>query len=223
MKKTILCYGDSNTWGYVPQAFNNTFKLKRYSENERWPKVLQEMLGNQFYVIEEGLNGRTTNLEYNIPPNRNGKNYLASCLYSHAPIDLVIIALGGNDMKNCYQRSTRQIFDALMELVTLVQESLYGTNFNSAPDVLLISPVLPLPIGEKMKDETGNFIFHRAKEKVIELEKLLSSATHYNYLNIINSVKPSDIDGLHLDEKGHYLLAEIVYKKLLKIFGKNNG
>ena len=34
----IVCFGDSNTWGHNPDGG------KRFSEQERWPKILQTML-----------------------------------------------------------------------------------------------------------------------------------------------------------------------------------
>jgi lysophospholipase L1-like esterase len=86
--KTILCYGDSNTWGYAPGTG------KRYLRHERWTGVLQQLLGSNAVVIEEGLNGRTTTLDDPTKPFRNGKDYLIPCLDSHAPLDLVVLMLG---------------------------------------------------------------------------------------------------------------------------------
>jgi lysophospholipase L1-like esterase len=92
MQRTILCYGDSNTWGYVPLPMAERTKgIKRYSKDERWTGIIQKELGSDYLIVEEGLNSRTTNLEYPFPPDRNGKTYLPPCLYSHAPIDLVIL------------------------------------------------------------------------------------------------------------------------------------
>ena len=102
-EKTILCYGDSNTWGFVPCQENYQSCTKRYSREIRWTGRLQCLLGEDFYVIEEGLNSRTTNVDYFVLPNRNGATYLPSCLYSHAPIDLVVLALGGNDLKTYFK------------------------------------------------------------------------------------------------------------------------
>ena len=54
MKKHIVCYGDSNTHGYC--AANDG----RFDENERWPRLLEQKLGEDYLVLEEGLSGRTT-------------------------------------------------------------------------------------------------------------------------------------------------------------------
>ena len=53
-QKNILCFGDSNTWGFPPDCG------ARYDRKTRWPGVLQDALGDAFYVIEEGLPWRNT-------------------------------------------------------------------------------------------------------------------------------------------------------------------
>ena len=58
MRKTILCYGDSNTFGYVPAGGG-----KWYPEDVRWTGVLQDDLGDAYRVIEEGCSGRTTDID----------------------------------------------------------------------------------------------------------------------------------------------------------------
>ncbi len=56
--KTILCYGDSNTWGYKPDS--NVLIPVRYLYEIRWTGVLRSTLGDKYVVVEEGLNSRTT-------------------------------------------------------------------------------------------------------------------------------------------------------------------
>ena len=95
--KTIVCYGDSNTYGYNPE---NGF---RYEYEERWTTILQKELKDSAIVIPEGLNGRTTSFEDELRPGRNGATYLDPCLHSHGPIDLVVLMLGTNDLKIRFQ------------------------------------------------------------------------------------------------------------------------
>ena len=98
--KNILCFGDSNTWGFVPGAFDpETLYMKRYSILERWPGLLRDMMGADYHIIEEGLNGRTTNVEYPDLSGRSGISYILPCLYSHSPLDLVVLNIGINDIK----------------------------------------------------------------------------------------------------------------------------
>jgi lysophospholipase L1-like esterase len=87
----ILCYGDSNTWGYQAAT------AERLGRWERWPGVLQRTLGD-VHVIEEGQNGRTTVFDVPFEPDRNGLTYLPVALQTHHPVDLVVIDLGTNDL-----------------------------------------------------------------------------------------------------------------------------
>ena len=89
----ILCYGDSNTFGSIPK------ENKRYSINERWTGRLQNILGNDYRIIEEGLGGRTTVFDDPFEPGRNGIAYIEIALETHKPLDLIILALGTNDVK----------------------------------------------------------------------------------------------------------------------------
>ena len=102
-KKTILCYGDSNTWGYNP------VNGLRYPEDVRWTGRLQKLLGPSYRVIEEGCNGRTT--VYADPEEgwKCGLTYLCPCLNSHKPIDVVILMLGSNDLKRIFHASAQEI------------------------------------------------------------------------------------------------------------------
>lgn len=91
--KNILCYGDSNTWGYDAETKN------RFPPDVRWTGILKRTLGEGYHVIEEGLNGRTTVWDDPIEGYKNGREYLIPCLESHRPLDLVIIMLGTNNLK----------------------------------------------------------------------------------------------------------------------------
>ncbi len=110
--KTILCYGDSNTWGYALSSLNfETGYCERYPREVRWTGRLQALLGKDYRVIEEGLCGRTTNVDNPRElggADSNGKTYLGPCLFSHAPIDWVILMLGGNDFKVALNRTPEE-------------------------------------------------------------------------------------------------------------------
>lgn len=222
MQKTILCYGDSNTWGFVPGSANyETMYMERYARNERWPGLLQQHLGDQFYVIEEGLNGRTINRDYQYFPDRNGKTYLPPCLYSHAPIDLVVLGLGGNDLKTYFNLSVDEITNGLAELVEIIQSSKYGANMSVAPKILILSYPIPLPIIEEFKDENGVLVFDggikKAQSLVGEFEAL-AKAKQCEFLNISRDIQPSKIDGMHLDQQGHAIMADLLHEKIRDIY-----
>ena len=120
MQKRVLCYGDSNTWGYIPTG-------GRYDEHTRWPMRLGELLGPGWAVIEEGFNGRTC--VYDDPVEggfKSGVQYLPPCLMSHNPLDVVAIMLGINDTKRRFGLTPMTIGQSMMQLVRACK--LYGAN-----------------------------------------------------------------------------------------------
>lgn len=192
--KSILCFGDSNTWGYIPHL-KHTLKA-RYPLTIRWPGLLQTLLGSQFHIIEEGLNSRTTNLDYALPPDRNGKTYLAPCLYSHSPLDLVILALGGNDTKTYFNRSAEQIKNGLAELIQIIQTSPYGSDMIQPPKILITTCPIPLPFIEEFEDEQGVKFLTGAVKKSQDLVGLyakLADQTGCYYLDLSRESFPQKL------------------------------
>src|SRR5512143_1112361 len=112
--QTILCFGDSNTWGYNPET------AERYPPDVRWTGVLQQKLGAQYRVIEEGLNGRTTVWDDPVQPGRNGRIYLGPCLESHRPLDAVVLFLGLNDLKVRFSATAEDIAKGAGALVEII-------------------------------------------------------------------------------------------------------
>ena len=74
--------------------------------NERWTKLLQKNLGDDYYIIEEGLSGRTTSFEDPVFEGLCGLNVIYPCMMSHEPLDLVIIMLGTNDTKDRFNANS---------------------------------------------------------------------------------------------------------------------
>ena len=93
---TVVCFGDSNTHGADPVT------LARFPREVRWPGVLRAELDGAAEVIEEGLNGRTTLWDDPFTDGRNGRPYLLPCLQSHAPVDVLVLMLGTNDLKTIF-------------------------------------------------------------------------------------------------------------------------
>lgn len=221
MQKSILCYGDSNTWGYMPAPLDQKVLTGRYTRDQRWTGLLQKQLGEDYYIIEEGLNSRTTNIDYHIPPDRNGKTYLPPCLYTHAPIDLVILSLGGNDKKIYFKRTPEMIRDGMADLINTIQTSIYGPGLKKAPQILLLSQTVPLPIIETYRDDQGILVMENAvatSHIVIDLYEQLAKDTNCHYLDISKDVIPSEIDGIHYDLNAHRIVADLIGKKIQSIF-----
>lgn len=133
----ILCYGDSNTWGYISGSDH-----QRYGENERWTKILAKKLGYNFEIIEEGLNSRTliSNDERQGKEGKNGSQYLIPCLDTHDPIDLVIIMLGTNELKKVYNKSMEEIGELFEKYFVKVILNRKSQIDNKYPKLLIITP-----------------------------------------------------------------------------------
>ncbi len=140
----LLCYGDSNTWGFasVPEP-----PAPRYGRADRWPCVMAEALGPDWELVEEGLNGRTTDVADPTHPEIGGAGldgaaYLPACLASHLPLDLVVVLLGTNDLKAMYGRSPLRIAVGAARLLEIVRGigAGIGTPYERGPEALLVCP-----------------------------------------------------------------------------------
>ena len=209
--KRILAFGDSNTWGRIPGDDNNA----RYSVNIRWTGILQELLGNNYEIIEEGLNGRTTNLDSPQKAGKNGKTYLLSCLESQKPIDLIIISLGTNDLKAKYSATPESIGKGLEECIEAIK--IEGKdNQGKIPKVIIMSPAI---IIEKERERFGkveiDFLGANLKSKMLgEIYKNIAEINDFNFINLSKIVTASDIDGIHFDEDQHRKIANVLFKKI---------
>jgi len=205
----ILCYGDSNTWGYNPRT------KKRYPVGVRWTSVLQKKLGKGYWVIEEGLNGRTTNLDDPGKIWRNGFTYLHPCLETHNPIDLVILMLGTNDMKDKFMREPEDIAHS----VGLLLDETISTALNSkdkTSKVLVAGP----PLVDESIDGVSE-IFKDAGVKSKRLGKLFKEVAldhRAEYINIAQYVPPSSVDGFHFDPESHQIIAVALFTKIKDMF-----
>jgi len=185
--KVILCFGDSLTWGYNPR------NGERYPFRERWTGMLQEELGEEYRIIEEGLCGRTTVWDDPVEGDKNGKKHLGPILESHRPLDLVVIMLGTNDLKKRFNLSPFDIAQGAGFLVDMVRRSAAGRNEGS-PEVLLVCP----PPLAKLNDFAG--LFEGGVEKSKELAssyRIIARFKRCHFLDAGKIVKTSDIDGVH--------------------------
>lgn len=212
---TIVCYGDSNTWGAIPMK--SRADLGRFAPEERWPGVMQAKLGPGRTVIAEGQNARTT--VHDDPtdggPVKNGLRFLPVVLESHAPIDLVIIKLGTNDLKMRFSVPAYDIADGAGKLVDLVLAAKNGPA-GVPPKVLLVSPAPIIEMGWLGEMFTGGI------EKSQSLGKEMKRAADERGIPFLDAgtiVKSSPIDGIHLDKEGQRALGEAITVKVREILG----
>lgn len=222
MTRNILCYGDSNTWGFIPNSFDmQTLLAKRYNNKQRWTGVLRQELGDNYYVLEDGLNGRTTAYDDFISVNRyrNGLTYLPLCLETHYPIDLIIFMLGINDTKIHFNKSVIEITASMQQLLKFVKTSNKGRD-GASPQILLVAeqPMLKIAVASDLFNETS-------VKKSIELTsafKLLAQEENVHFLNCGDYVESSKLDGYHLDESAHKILGRVMAEKMKEIFNDPN-
>ncbi len=211
--KSILCFGDSNTWGCVP--LEGPVPSRRFPPATRWPGVLRSELGDGYWVVEEGLNGRTTVWDDPLELHRNGRKLLPPLLLTHQPLDLVIVMLGTNDLKRRIGGSASEIAEGAGMLVDIVTGSGCGPE-GHAPQALLVCPP---PIARlDLLDDT----FEGALEKSRELAGhfgAVAAERSCGFLDAGTVISSSDVDGIHLDEPEHRKLGQAVAEHVLAHVG----
>jgi lysophospholipase L1-like esterase len=207
-KKTVLCYGDSITWGYNPANQN------RMNWNERWTGVLTNGLNDDYLVIEEGLKGRTTT--WNDPvdgPSKNGLNYLIPCLNSHKPIDLCILLLGLNDLKKRFSLPSIEIARGITVIIEVIKKSETGIE-GSAPKILLLTPPIINPV-EGLSQEFRNS--HNKSRKLPGYYAKIAKDYDLEFLDTAKIIHVSELDGVHINVDEQLKLGNLVLKKVKEI------
>lgn len=204
--KTIVCFGDSNTFGYRPEDGG------RYPPEVRWTGILRENLKEKGYkVIEEGLVGRTTVFEDSVRPGRKGIDFLIPLIETHAPVDTVILMLGTNDCKSLYKASPQVIGKGMERLICQIQ------NFRSEIKILLMSPI---HLGEEVYKEEFDPEFDqesvKTSKKLKEVYEKLARQYGCDFLAASDIAKPSEEDQEHMAAEGHQALAQAVTEKFEK-------
>ena len=195
--------------------------MKRYFILERWPGLLREMLGADYCIIEVGLNGRTTYVDYPDLSGRSGTSNILPCLYSHFPLDLVIINIGINDIKVIFDRTMMEISEGMAELINLIKSTSHAPDIQGLPQIILLSPFALTHEG--YVDQNNEPAFKRGMEKSLsfnEYYKKIALEKSCHYVKVKSVVNYSEIDGLHCDKRGHAVIASVVASKINEIFAK---
>ena len=211
MKKRILCFGDSNTWGYMVTG-------GRFPEEVRWPMRLQALLGDGYTVIEEGFNGRTTVFDDPIEGgHKSGLIYLPPCVMSHSPLDLIIIMLGTNDLKKRFGMTGFTIGGGITQLIKAART--YAMNAEGIPPKILI--VCPPPVGENVMETRHAPIFG---EDSIEVSRQLpyelgrvAKLMRCEFMDAGPYCEISKADAVHMTREDHLKLAQAICDKVTSI------
>jgi lysophospholipase L1-like esterase len=202
--RTILCYGDSNTYGTAPMQHLDDDR--RFGHGERWVSVMRQALGTDWRVVEEGLPGRTTVLDDPIEGiHKNGHTYLVPCLESHRPVDVVTIALGTNDLKTRFGMPPGDIAAGAGMLVDTVAKTLAAVG--QSAKVLLIAPPPILETGCLADMFAGG----AAKSQAFAAHyKAMAARLGAAFLDAGSVIASSKIDGIHFDLPEHQKLGQAV-------------
>ena len=206
--KRILCYGDSNTWGYDPvETGTEGGAPARFSEEIRWTGVLRQLLGPEYRVLEEGLNGRTTVFDDPAAYGRNGDQFLEVAIRSGSPFDCIILMLGTNDLKDYFGASAQMITYGMAKLIRTCRAVLPYTGSAQARIVV----AAPLNVGP---DHNGVYQYDfssASTQKGRELRctyRVLAEQMGCAFFDVNDHVRAGSDDGVHLDADGHRRLGE---------------
>lgn len=207
---TILCFGDSNTWGYDPG------KGTRYPLESTWPYVMEESLSKTCRVSVDALNGRTTGVDDPTWLDRNGLKQLPVCLESNEPVDLIIIMLGTNDLKYRLKLSSREIASNIGNLIRVCQNS----KFSGSKEDRKILVVSPSPITKEDGFPNNEFKGGIAKShKLAAKLKQIADDLKCEFFDTSGLVSLSEKDGVHFTSQDHSRfgtqMAEVVRKILI--------
>ncbi|MCS7070003.1 MAG: SGNH/GDSL hydrolase family protein [Anaerolinea sp.] len=205
---SILLYGDSNTWGYDPHTGT------RFDRHTRWGGVLRDLLGPEYEVIEDGLNGRTTVHDDPVEDGavRNGLGHLLPALLAHAPLDQVIILLGTNDLKPRFNVDAGDIALGVGRLLRAVRLSEAGP-VGSAPRALLICPPPTAPLEGTPFAEMFAGAYDKSR-RLASHYAAVAAQHRVDFLDAGQVITSSPVDGIHWEADAHAALARAVYERV---------
>ena len=208
MQKRILCYGDSNTYGYIPTG-------GRYDENTRWPMRMQRLLGESYAVIEEGFNGRTCVFDDPVEGGfKSGVQYLPPCLMTHNPLDAVLIMLGTHDTTVRFGMTPMTIGPSMMQLVRTAKQ--YAVNeAGEVSHIVIVAP--PLILDNLMQTRHAECFGPQAIAVSAGLPRELrriSKLMRCDFFDASPYAEVSPLDAVHMTAQGHLRLGEAMADKI---------
>jgi lysophospholipase L1-like esterase len=204
--RTVLCFGDSNTYGYPPDG------LGRYGRDERWPGVMAARLGSGWHVVEEGLNSRTTRHERDDEADRSGARWLPVALETHAPVDWVVIALGTNDLFVSPPLTAADAAAGVAELVATTRAGEFGRG-SAAPSVLVLAPP---PFGRLSPEYRLESPHGEAESRGFTAAfEAMAEEVGAPIVALEGVARSSDVDGIHLSAASHRAVGLAVADALL--------
>jgi len=199
----ILCYGDSITYGRIPNS------KSRYDSSTRRTGQLQNLLGNNYEIIEEWLRWRTTHLNNPVNAARNGLDYFYPCLLSHYPLDHIIIMLWTNDLQKYFDGDITQSANSFIQYDAIIDQACSELDMNK-PKITLISP--PLIDGSLLKGQT--VFTEQSQNQSWQFAQHYQDITQQLWRSFIDSLLVLGkwvVDGIHISEEQNTQLANLIY------------
>ena len=222
VKKEILCYGDSNTWGCIPRWQDLGVPSDRYAPDVRWTGRLASLLGEGYHIIEEGLGGRTSVYDFPGESWRNGLPYLPPCLLTHRPLDLVVLMLGTNDLHACLHPTSAHLGDGIRTLVDVVRATPKCGRALTPPPILIIAPAL-IKEGQGRREvypKLGGEAGEALSRQFAPVYRQAAEELGCYFLDAALYAQPSDADGLHWMPESHRRLADALAGVIPSILGE---
>lgn len=194
----VLAYGDSNTYGTLPSARLGESEV--LPKGHRWADHMGATLGDDWEVIVEGLPGRTT--VFDDPKEgafRNGLTVLPAILYSHAPIDVLVVCLGTNDQQSQFGLGAA---DVALCLARLLRDPSVAETCGAA---LAICPPPLLERGE------AALLFQGVEARVDDLWPAVERwvpETGAKLFRAGDVIAVDGLDGIHWDAAAHQALGK---------------
>lgn len=211
MTRTLLTYGDSNTFGTEP--FDNPARMRRFGPDARWPRLLAEALDG-WDVVEEGLPGRTTCHDDPVMgAHMNGETGLRIALQSHGPLDGLVIMLGSNDFKTRFAPSPDRIVAGIAGLLDIALSYDIQIRHRTFP-VLVVCPPNVVETGPLK----GEFI--GAEAMAPQLAQPLAAyctARGVSFFDANSVIATSPLDGVHFDADAHGALAKALVAPVMAL------
>lgn len=202
MKKHILCFGDSNTHGYCADPSDSLEHGERFNENERWTCLLQRALGESYLVIENGVNGRTTAFSDPFRSYISGLDSIEAELMAHRRVDLLIVMLGTNDVKERYNMNATCIGFGLEKLCYTASVTDAWTD--NKPNILVIAPP---HISEAMDDPTMGVGCPEKSRQLAAVYEAVCEKHGWHFLDCEGVAEFNTVDFMHFTAEDHRKLA----------------
>ncbi len=187
--KRVLIYGDSNVWG-------KNCSGPRIAYHLRWVNRLKRLFKGKIEIIANGVSGRVAG-DYREKTQSNGQSAFRKVYENAGRVDLVVVALGTNDLRESFSRSVNDIIKDLLWYKDTARQSeiLYvlPSNFSSGEDS-----------GPEFTQKSL-----RLRNQLIQNQSKLGNCI------VVNDIDLSD--GIHFSPEGHRQVAKIVGEKLREL------